>query len=407
MKEGYLLYRNAPIFTYASSIASTWVWAPALFVSSENAYFHGLLGFLLFWVPNVLTLIVFGKVSEYIRKQKDGMTVSDAIDRASDRQKRLHLSITTLVLICSTAVQLLGFYVLFHDYINLSKFQISLLVSILALATVGYGGLKHSIITDEIKWFIMIVFGTILLYTAYDKTHYFSIVGFNSPEKDANLIYIFGIPTIIGLMAAPYADQTFWQRVFSMDSKIVKKSFYLSAILFGLVPLIFGMIGFTQRRISGLWTIGYAFFYEGYAMYLLMICTIAALLSTLDSNLCAIASIVIHDFKKSLRSGVKAMVGILIMGMLIVCNFNITIVDLFLIYGTIRTCAAIPTVLIIINKYNEKRLFYSTLAAMIIASIGYILAPANYKFIFTALGLLIPLAGYSKENSNETICTTP
>lgn len=40
--------------------ASTWIWAPALFVSSSVAYYYGLAGLAIFLIPNILCLILFG-----------------------------------------------------------------------------------------------------------------------------------------------------------------------------------------------------------------------------------------------------------------------------------------------------------------------------------------------------------
>lgn len=51
--------RNIGWFISALSIAATWIWAPALFTSTENAYTKGFAGLFWFLVPNVLCLIFF------------------------------------------------------------------------------------------------------------------------------------------------------------------------------------------------------------------------------------------------------------------------------------------------------------------------------------------------------------
>ena len=53
----------------ALSIAATWIWAPALFVSTEKAYSAGWIG--LFWllVPNALCLVIFIPFAKRIRKE--------------------------------------------------------------------------------------------------------------------------------------------------------------------------------------------------------------------------------------------------------------------------------------------------------------------------------------------------
>ena len=59
----------------AFSIAATWIWAPALFVSTEKAYTTGWVGLFWFLVPNALCLVIFIPFAKKIRKEMpDGMT---------------------------------------------------------------------------------------------------------------------------------------------------------------------------------------------------------------------------------------------------------------------------------------------------------------------------------------------
>lgn len=52
----------------ALSIAATWIWAPALFTSTEKAYTNGLPGLFWFLIPNVLCLILFIPFAKKIRR---------------------------------------------------------------------------------------------------------------------------------------------------------------------------------------------------------------------------------------------------------------------------------------------------------------------------------------------------
>ena len=395
MNEGYLLYKKASLFTYAASIAATWIWAPAIFVSSSNAYYLGLWGFLFFWVPNVLTLVLFGYIADMVRKRKEGMTITDAIDKSSDRQKKLHLAVSVTLLCCSSAVQMLGLYTLFSSYFYVSKMWTAILVSLVALVTVINGGVKYSIITDAWKWGVMVVTSLCLFYSSPSESlDNFSMNGYLGTDVFTILLG-FGIPTIIGLLSAPYADQTFWQRVYSIHSWKVKKTFFLAAVLFGLVPLVFGMIGLFQPKDNPSWTLG-LLFHDGAPMFLLLFCVVAALLSTLDSNLCAIASITVHDLKTGFFGGALSMAFMLAFGVIFITTVDVTITELFLGYGTLRTCIAVPSLLIIFGKYNEKRLFWATLVAVLISVTGYIMAPPLWRFVFVVLALLLPLLGYQK-----------
>lgn len=385
MKD-FFLWKNAKTWAYSASIASTWIWSPAIFVASSKAFYDGIWGFLMFLIPNILTLALFAYFAKIVRERTEGFTLAQAIKGAGDKQKYLHIITSLIVLICSTCVQFLGLHLILSQWISNSEIVSALIVSILAMIMVGKTGIKGSIQTDVIKYVIMFVCGLLLLFNVDGD---FNFAG-QSRKSVAELWKTFGLTTMIGLFSAPYVDQTFWQRVFSIDKDKVFKTFMFSAILFGLIPLIFGMIGFC----AGVGEIQ-LLFGSGLLSGVLALCVLSALLSTLDSNLCAISSIVCKEFEQSLTVGRLSMVGLLIASSMLMIFTEITIVELFLIYGTIRTCVALPTILIILDKYNKERLFWATLATVVIAPIGYLLG-GEYAYLFTILALCLPILGARK-----------
>lgn len=388
MKD-FLLWKNAKSIFYMASIAATWIWTPAIFVSSEKAYFSGINGFLMFLIPNVLTLVVFAYFAELVRKRTEGFTLSDVIKSAGNRQRNLHLTISMIILVCSTCVQLLGLHTLFSAWGDIPKSVSAFIVSAAAFLMVGKSGIKGSIKTDFVKYCIMLAGGIILLAATVKSGGAVNLDGVR-PVGFWELMGTFGISTMIGLLSAPYVDQTFWQRAFSIDKDKIRKTFIGSALLFALIPTLFGLIGFFSVGGTN-WNIAAAFD-EAWLKGLLAVCVLCALLSTLDSNLCAISSIVCADMQQSVTVGRLSMGGLLMLGSAVMVFTNVGITDMFLIYGTIRTCAALPTILIILDRYNSKRLFWATLAAVVIAPTGYILS-ADYKWLFTVLALVIPAIG--------------
>lgn len=392
MNEHFLLWKYAKPIFYMASVAATWIWAPAIFVSSDKAYYSGLSGFLMFLVPNVLTLVLFAFFAEKVRKNTDGFTLSDAIKSAGLRQQRLHIIVSLTVLVCSTCVQLLGLHTLFSAWFEIPKYISALIVSITALLMVWKNGIKGSIQTDFFKYVIMFISGLILLIVTIYNGNGIHLSGLK-PVPLLTLLSTFGIPTFIGLFCAPYADQTFWQRVFSIEPNKIKPVFFGSAFLFMLIPLLFGLIGFYAVGGNN-WNIALAF-ENKILQIILAISVLSALLSTLDSNLCAISSIVCADMKQSITIGRISMIILLVLSSTLMIFTNLTITGLFLIYGTIRTCIALPTILIILKKYNPMRLFYATCLCVLIAPIGYILS--NGYYIFTILAFIIPILGYQNK----------
>ena len=63
------------------------------------------------------------------------------------------------------------------------------------------------------------------------------ISGEYSNVFDPTVAWSFGVVVTIGLLAGPFGDQSFWQRAFTTKQNEVKKSFMLSALVFGGVTI--------------------------------------------------------------------------------------------------------------------------------------------------------------------------
>ena len=68
--QGFLVAeRNVSWWLGATSIAASWIWAPALFVSVQSAYQQGLAGIFWFTAPNVLALLLYSFLAPRIRER--------------------------------------------------------------------------------------------------------------------------------------------------------------------------------------------------------------------------------------------------------------------------------------------------------------------------------------------------
>ncbi len=68
--EGFLVGRRQVNWLLGgSSIAASWIWAPALFMSTLFAYKSGLVGLFWFVFPNVIALGIFAILAPVIRKK--------------------------------------------------------------------------------------------------------------------------------------------------------------------------------------------------------------------------------------------------------------------------------------------------------------------------------------------------
>src|SRR5713226_1649623 len=80
-KEGFLVAsRNVGWLLGGFSIAASWIWAPALFVSVQMAYQQGLAGIFWFTVPNILSLTIFALLAPRIRQRlPEGYTLPEYV----------------------------------------------------------------------------------------------------------------------------------------------------------------------------------------------------------------------------------------------------------------------------------------------------------------------------------------
>lgn len=406
--------RNAPWLLTAFSMAATWVWAPSIFVASEKAYTQGLVGVFWFVVPNVLTLVLFAFFAKNMRQLRpEGWTFSDYIrEKYSNRCHNLFLVESFGLQTLSLAVQLLAGAIIFHKVTGISFFITTLiLIAIPLLYTFG-NGIRSSIITDFWKMLWIVVTLLIGLPIMLSNAGPESLInglggiagGFESLFSKSGLAVAlsFGLPTTIGLLSGTFGDQMFWQRVFCVKADKVKRTMITAAFIFAVVPVSLALFGFiaagTGLHISDtqLTNVGAIIaFTPKWFLYLFFVLILSGLISTVDSILCAVSSVAGHDITQRYSSNPKihdkiqfgpmwlflllgakgaevrvarlAMVIVAILAVSIANIPNMTILYLFLFYGTLRSSVMLPTIFAIKRVYmSEKGLYYGILTSICI-----------------------------------------
>lgn len=399
----------------AFSSAATWIWAPALFVSSERAYADGLIGFGWFFVPNVLSLILFGYVAKRAieKRNNDEYSVAELIAGVykSKRLEFLHTFELLILLFCSTGVQLLagGLALVFLTGLNFLTATIIMASTVLIYSLVN--GIRASVNSDVVKMILMlltvIIAPIILLQTG--GLNFGGIksmpIGFFS-SYNWEIFLLFGLTTTIGLLSGPLADQTFWQRAFGLGKKNIVKSFTLSAFIFAIVPVAIGLIGFTAASSGFIPTdvsmVGLEYIKNiapTFLVVLFMLAILSGLMSTIDSNICAMGSISSKWFSKerSLKSSRIGMIIVLVFGLLVANIPGIKIFWLFLFYGVFRSSVFMPTLFTILSKKipSERSVFWGMLSAFLIGvpiyCYGAIEKVGWAKVWGTLLTILLPL----------------
>ncbi len=358
--------RNAGWMVSALSIASTWIWAPALFTSTENAYIKGFAGLFWFLVPNVLCLILFIPFAKKIREEMpEGITLSGYMygKYHSKAVKNVYLFQLGALSALSTGVQLLAGSKILSMLIGIPFAVMTIIMAAIAFSYSQFSGIKASILTDAVQMVFMLAasMGFVAFGVKNGGGLETLVTGLGGAAGDAGSLFSkrgweiflgFGLPTTIGLISGPFGDQCFWQRAFCVRKDRIGRAFFVGALLFGIVPLSMGVLGLIG---SGM---GYvaadtgiinfeliSTLFPAWAVIPFLFMIVSGLLSTIDSNLCAISSLTTDIFKEKTLGKTKfAMILLLAVGIVVANIPGLTVTHLFLMYGTLRAATLLPTI---------------------------------------------------------------
>lgn len=379
--------RGVGMIPAAFSIASSWVWAPALFVAAQQAYSNGWPGLMWFTVPNVACLILFAFFAARVRAAvPEGYTLSDVMRaRYSPRVQMAYLVQLGALSCCAFAVQLLAGAAALSVLTGLPFLAISVALAAIALTYSLWSGIRAGVATDFSKIIIIgLVAGTVVPAAIYAAggVHALSFSGIGGHATDpfnGTLLATFGIPVTVGLLSGPFGDQSFWQRAFAVRADKVRGAFLLSALIFAVVPLSLGMLGFLAAGVGFTPTAPQMVNIE-IVLKLLPVWVaipftfmiLSGLTSVLDDNYCSISCLAGHDVVmrwlgggSPLAAARYSMLALAVVGVGIANVPGLTILYLFLFYGTLRASTLLPTVMTILNvPLTERGVFWGVVLAI-------------------------------------------
>ncbi len=451
--EGFLVgRRQVNWFLGGSSIAASWIWAPALFISTLFAYQNGLVGLFWFVFPNIIALAIFALLAPTIRKKMPyGYTLPQWIKHKLKDEKvhKIYLFPFFFYQLMAVTVQLYAGGNLLALMLGIPVYQAVAVLTIAVLAAIPLiysliSGLEASIITDFIQlviiivaliiiipWVISIVGGTAILNGLG------GMAGNTLNVFNPKLAFSLGIVTAIGLISGAVSDQQYWQRGFAIKKGHLKKAFIFGALAFGIVPIALGLLGFigasTDMVVSipkGIDTSMIGVLVVGkllplWASVLFVVMLISALSSTIDSGLNAVASLYSTDVMKYSKmdydimlrfekgeklsnkdklhkylldakrmSGARtAMVVLTIVGFLVAMGViyipKFELFQLWWVFNTIAACVVVPTILSLYwERLNPKGVFWGVLVAFSVGLPIFIYANIIQNSVMTVLSAL-------------------
>lgn len=408
--------RNSGWFLSALSIAATWIWAPSLFTSTENAYTKGFAGLFWFLVPNVLCLILFIPFAKRIRTELPaGVTLSGYMyEKYGDRRVRdIYLFQLAALAVLSTGVQLLAGSRILSALTGFPFWIMAVAMAAVAYSYSQFSGIKASMLTDAIQMVFMLVAGVSFAVFGTRNAGGLGVLRAGLPgvsglgaslfSKGGLEIFLgFGLPAAIGLISGPFGDQCFWQRAFCIRKEHIGRAFLAGALLFGVVPLSMGILGLAGAgaglHVSDPGTANLELIqklFPAWATIPFLFIIISGLLSTIDSNLCAVASLTKDIPGRNTMGRTKAaMVALLAAGFAIANIPGLTVTHLFLMYGTLRAATLLPTVLTLRGvKLRSEGVVSGIICAMAIGfpvfAYGNIRDVAMFKTIGSLMTVLL------------------
>lgn len=386
----------------AMSIAASWIWAPAIFVSTRIGYEWGYSGLLWFIVPNMLSLIIFAPVAVMVRKRLPlGYSYIEAVTDKGGGFWQTQLTVQLLMQIVIFSIQLTAGAELLSAVTGATYDYLVVGMGLTPFVYTFFSGLRTSVFTDAIQYAVIAGAAVLLLV--------FFPAPLGTPDVrpfhplDPTLLVQFGISSALGLLVAIFADHQQWQRAFAIKPDRVLQTYWLGGVLHGVVTLCLGTVGclifrMQYRSSAPLELIGINFVRENYsavfaAIYIVM--ALCALISTLDSGLCAFSSLAITRGRKNpetLQKGRRFMFLLALLGML-VATFHLPLITLWFLAGTIRLSSFAPTVLsIVATRYSGRVGTISILLGIVVGGSVFAAGIMSKSSELRTLGMFLSLS---------------
>ena len=285
----------------------------------------------------------------------------------------------------------------------------ALIVILSSLTYTLYGGLRASIFTDNIQFFVIVIlllFSFFYLINANDFSFNF-IKENKSILLSSNYLPNFtaGLTFFIAVAATNLFHQGNWQRVYAAKNyNVLKKSLVISFLI--IIPIVFfmGFSGLIAVSANSNVIPDLAFFSlilkeQSLAIsVIIIILAISLTISSLDTLINAISSLVIVDGKKILnikndylKLSNKFIIFLSLVAF-IIASKGLSILYLFLL-ADLLCCSAVLTIFygFYDKKINEKNAYISIIFGLIL---GLLLFPSPDFSKSILVGILLPISSF-------------
>jgi len=423
LKNYLVANRSIGTFSLSASFISSALGSWILFGPSSAATWGGIgavIGYSLGTAFPLFFLIHLGK--EFRTQYPKGQTLFEVINlKLGNDLFRLILLLSFFYMTIFLIAEVTAVSILIRYLSGTDLWVTSLIILSCSLIYTLYGGLRASIITDNIQFFM---FSIILLisffYLIYLKAIPFNISFIRETRPELLSInytsnFTSGLTFFIAVAATNLFHQGNWQRVYAAKTdNVLKKSLIVSFIFIVPVVFIMGFSGLVSVSIDSGVLPDLAFFAllfkEGNLYFLssiIIFLAISLTISTIDTIINAISSLVIVDGNKFIKvKGDFIKLSKLIMIFLCIITFIIaskgfSILYLFLL-ADLFCCAAVLSIFYNFYKkpLNQKNIYMSIILGLV-GGLLFFPSPDFSKSIL--VGVLIPSSFFPELITNSLL----
>ena len=403
--------RSVGLFSLTTSLTASALGAWILFGPASAATWGGLGSIIGYSLGTAFPMFILIYLGKKIRKEfPQGSSLIEFMRKKFGKSLfKLILLMTIFYMFIFLCAEVTAVAILINYMSGAELWTTALIVLFFTLLYTLYGGLRASIFTDNIQMIVIIIiliFSFTYIYSFMGNQFSFSFV----KEKNPHLIsssyvtgFTAGLTFFIAVAATNLFHQGNWQRVYAAKNfEILKKSLIIS--FFIIVPIVFfmgfsGMVAFsidsTIRPDLGFFTL---ILKEQTTLlsFIIIILGLALTISTVDTLINAISSLIVVDgkavfnFKKKINYLNFSQYIIVFLSIIsfIIASKGFDILYLFLL-ADLFCCSFVMTVFYsFYNKnFKEKTAYISILTGLIC---GFLFFPSPDFSKSLLVGVLMP-----------------
>mgnify|MGYP003336885567 FL=1 len=383
--------RNVNVFGLTFSLTASCFGIWILIGPAEASTWGGVGAVIGYAVGQSFVFLYFSKIGEKIRKiLPNAKSLTEVIEKRYDQKVlKLILILTILYLYVYFCAEVTAISKVVNLILGTPLWLTAALTIISTLIYSLKGGLKISIITDKVQFWIIIIFLLIIFIILNQKIDFLSPSLITS--KSSNLSFGFGgftagLTFFIAVFATNLFDQGIWQRVYaSKNIEVLKKGFTAAFCIVLITILLLGLVGIyasLNGKIKDPSIIIFSLLVNKDHLLLnlvILILSLTLVLSSLDTLIASISSLfVIHSNKFIKKKNINNFYitgGIILAGSAFyISSKGMSVLYLFLLADLLCCAAAIP---IFYGFYNKKIKHHDVFKAIIFGiAFGLLLFPS-------------------------------